>query len=79
MKYADIVSFCVFFFRLIKDCITTAVDYYIKTSVNIFFKNNNEADYLEKYWEGQFYKVVFFPGLYTIFHANYPLLISTNR
>lgn len=41
-------------------------------------KNNNEADYFEKYWEGR-YKVVFFPGLYTLFHPNYPLLISTNR
>lgn len=79
MKYADIGSFLRIFFRLIKDCITTAIDYYIKTSVNIFCKNNNEADYLEKYLEGQFYKVAFFPGLCTLFHANYPLLISTNR
>lgn len=28
------------------------IDYYIKIFVNIFFKNNNEVDYLEKYWEG---------------------------
>lgn len=44
--------FCVFFFRLIKDCIMIVIDYYIKIFVNIFFKNNNEVDYLEKYWEG---------------------------
>lgn len=28
------------------------IDYYIKIFVNIFFKNNNEVDYLEKYLEG---------------------------
>lgn len=50
----------------------------LKKFVNIFFKNNNEVDYLEKYLEGKFYKVVFFLGFCIFFYVNYLLLISIN-